>query len=33
MRFKTNDVCGLEGKLWEPKSKKDLFKLIKKEAY
>lgn len=33
----TKDVdenhCGPEGKLWEPKNKKHLFLLIKKEAY
>jgi protein-arginine kinase activator protein McsA len=25
--------CGQEGKQWEPKNKKGLFKLIKKEVY
>jgi hypothetical protein len=25
--------CGKTGKLWQPKNKKDLFKLIKKETY
>lgn len=26
-------VCGKAGKLWQPKNKKDLFKLIKKGDY
>jgi hypothetical protein len=26
-------VCGEQAKLWQPKNKKDLFKLIKKETY
>jgi hypothetical protein len=26
-------TCGKNGKLWQPKNKKDLFKLIKKETY
>lgn len=29
MRFRTNEVCGLTGKLWEPKNKKFLFLAIK----
>jgi hypothetical protein len=29
MRFKSNEVCGLNGKLWEPKSKKYMFLAIK----
>ena len=28
-----NERCGEEGKWWEPKKKKHLFLLIKKEAY
>ncbi len=29
MRFRNNDACGLQGKLWEPKSKKYFFLAIK----
>jgi hypothetical protein len=32
-RIGINDRCGEEGKWWEPKKKKHLFLLIKKEAY
>jgi hypothetical protein len=29
MRFRTNEICGLSGKLWEPKNKKFFFLAIK----
>jgi len=29
----SDSVCGKQAKLWQPKNKKDLFKLIKKETY
>lgn len=32
-RLDYTDGCGKAGRFWEPKRKKDLFKLIKKEVY
>lgn len=32
-RFDGDDNCGKAGRYWQPKHKKDLFKLIKKEVY
>jgi len=32
-RFDGENRCGKAGKFWEPKNKKGLFKLIKKEVY